>query len=72
MTTPTPGQVGGGDSGEHAGFYFEEYDEDHYSQEVDSDMHAAAEGNGEYVGIHEGDQDVVIEALLALSAADQV
>ena len=46
---------------------FDAYDEDQDSQEVDNDIHAAAEGNGEYGGIHEGEQDDVIEALFALS-----
>ena len=46
---------------------FDAYDEDQDSQEVDNEIHAAAEGNGEYGGIHDGDQDAVIQALLDLS-----
>ena len=41
---------------------FDAYDEDQDSQEVDNEIHAAAEGNGEYGGIHDGDQDAVIQA----------
>ena len=33
----------------------------------DNEIHATAEGHGEYGGIHEGDEDDVIQALLALS-----
>jgi len=46
---------------------FDDDDEDQDSEEVDNNMHAAAEGDVEYRGIHEGAQDDVIEALLALS-----
>ena len=46
---------------------FDAYDEDQDSQEVDNEIHAAAEGNGEYGGIHDGNQDAVIQALLDLS-----
>ena len=50
---------------------FDAYDEDQDSQcdtqEVDNDIHASAEGNGEYGGMHEGDQDDIIQALLGLS-----
>ena len=51
---------------------FDDHDDDgddKEREEADNDIHAAAVGEGEYGGIHEGDEDDVISALLALAEA---